>query len=239
MMPRKSKHERLSGKGAENTLDPVFAHGSPNPDRIGCPPHNVLEQLARRELPIDDAWYDHLAECSPCYREFRSLQIPEIAKASKPTSLVAAVVVVVLGIAATGYWVSQRQDRPIQIAKTSTPPQARAVPAVPAEIVDLANVRQLRGSAGGSNVPSILLVLPATEVTMHLPIGWETGAYAVTLLDGTGKTVLTSMAQATTINHRNTLTLRLETATLNAGAFRIRLRRQGESSSIDVPALLR
>src|SRR4051794_38323289 len=150
VMAGKSKHERLSAKGAQNTLDPVFAHGNPNPDRIGCPPQPVLEQLARRALPIDDAWYDHLAECSPCYREFRSLQVPQNPKTFKAGSLAAAIVVGVLGIAATGYWVSYRQDRSIQIAKTSRPPQTRPVPTAP-QVVDLANLRQSRGLGPGPN----------------------------------------------------------------------------------------
>jgi hypothetical protein len=34
-------------------IDEVFGRGNPNPDRIGCPPHDVLVALARRERPID------------------------------------------------------------------------------------------------------------------------------------------------------------------------------------------
>lgn len=237
-MGGKSKYGRLSGRSAEHTLDPVFAHANPNPDRVGCPPQQVLQQLARRELPIDDAGYDHLAECSPCFREFRSLQVPEAPTAFRAMTLAAAVVVGVLGIAVAGYWVSHRQDTPVQIAKTSTPPQADPVSAVP-QVVDLANFRQSRGLGAGPDLPTVILAVPATDLTLQLPVGWEAGRYAVTLLDGIGKTVLTSSAVATPRNQRNTLNFRLETATLTPGEFRIRLRRQGESSSMDVPALLR
>jgi hypothetical protein len=33
-----------------------------------------LIELARRDRSIFDPWYDHLSECSPCYREVRALQ---------------------------------------------------------------------------------------------------------------------------------------------------------------------
>ena len=55
-------------------IDEVFGRGKPNPDRIGCPPHDVLVALARRERPIGDPAYDHLSECSPCYLEVRALK---------------------------------------------------------------------------------------------------------------------------------------------------------------------
>lgn len=59
---------------SEDEIDEVFAGANPNPARIGCPPRDVLTAIARKELPIDDPAHDHLANCSPCYREFRALQ---------------------------------------------------------------------------------------------------------------------------------------------------------------------
>ena len=31
----------------------------------------LLQRLARRELPIGDSAYDHIGKCSPCYQELR------------------------------------------------------------------------------------------------------------------------------------------------------------------------
>lgn len=59
---------------SEDEFDELFAHGNPNPGRIGCPSREVLEALARRERPIEDPAYEHVANCSPCFREFRALQ---------------------------------------------------------------------------------------------------------------------------------------------------------------------
>jgi hypothetical protein len=54
-------------------IDQVFGRANPNPERIGCPSHEVLVALSRRERPIGDRAYDHLIECSPCYLEVRAL----------------------------------------------------------------------------------------------------------------------------------------------------------------------
>ena len=58
----------------ENEFDIVLGDAHPNPRRMGCPPQRLLIELARRERSISDPWYDHLSECSPCYREVRALQ---------------------------------------------------------------------------------------------------------------------------------------------------------------------
>ena len=56
-----------------DVIDLVFEGANPNPARLACPARDVLEQLAGRALPIEHAGYRHLAQCSPCYREFRTL----------------------------------------------------------------------------------------------------------------------------------------------------------------------
>jgi hypothetical protein len=58
----------------ENEIDIVLGGANPNPTREGCPPRRLLTELARRDRSISDPWYDHLSECSPCYREVRALQ---------------------------------------------------------------------------------------------------------------------------------------------------------------------
>ena len=58
----------------ENEIDVVLGGANPNPTRVGCPPRRLLIELARRDRSIFDPWYDHLSECSPCYREVRALQ---------------------------------------------------------------------------------------------------------------------------------------------------------------------
>lgn len=63
------------GKGGkDDEIDRLLAHANPNPQRIGCFPRDVLEELASRRQPLNAPGYEHLLECSECYREFRALQ---------------------------------------------------------------------------------------------------------------------------------------------------------------------
>ena len=67
-------HNDLGRLRRPDEIDEVFGRANPNPERIGCPSHDVLVALARRERPISDRAYDHLTECSPCYVEVRALK---------------------------------------------------------------------------------------------------------------------------------------------------------------------
>jgi hypothetical protein len=66
-----AKHK---GQGDDDEIDRVLAHANPNPHRIGCLPREVLKGLAERRQPLNAPGYEHLLECSECYREFRALQ---------------------------------------------------------------------------------------------------------------------------------------------------------------------
>src|SRR5262245_35700314 len=59
---------------ARDEIDLLFSEASPNPERIGCPSDELLAALAKRERPISDPGYEHLARCSPCYRAMRAQQ---------------------------------------------------------------------------------------------------------------------------------------------------------------------
>ena len=63
--------------GGNDVIDLVFEGANPNPGRLDCPSRRVLEQLAGRSLPIEHAGYRHLAQCSQCYREFRTMRTRE------------------------------------------------------------------------------------------------------------------------------------------------------------------
>ena len=64
----------------EDELDRVLAHANPNPRRIGCLSHDALESLAQRKQPLNSPGYEHLLECSECYKEFRVMQSGDVAE---------------------------------------------------------------------------------------------------------------------------------------------------------------
>ena len=54
---------------AENepdSLEHFFLTGNPNPHRIGCPPQEVLQSVARRKLDVPKEVFAHLEKCSEC-----------------------------------------------------------------------------------------------------------------------------------------------------------------------------
>ena len=73
-MANEGQHSDQPELAAGDDIDKVLGQANPNPTRAGCPPREVLIELARRKRPIGDPAYEHLTKCSPCYREFRALQ---------------------------------------------------------------------------------------------------------------------------------------------------------------------
>ena len=71
---RRAVLESLNGLSADALVEELFSRGHPNPKRKGCPSHDVLVSLARREPPIGDPAYDHLFKCSPCWLAVRELK---------------------------------------------------------------------------------------------------------------------------------------------------------------------
>ena len=70
--------ENQRGKGKrgkdDDEIDRVLAQANPNPGRVGCLSRDVLVSLAARRQPLNAPGYEHLLECSECYKEFRQLQ---------------------------------------------------------------------------------------------------------------------------------------------------------------------
>jgi hypothetical protein len=77
-MMAKRRDERADGDYDE--VDRVLANANPNPRRVGCLSREALESLAARRQPLNAPGYEHLLECSECYKEFRALQGGEVSE---------------------------------------------------------------------------------------------------------------------------------------------------------------
>lgn len=61
----------------------VLEKDHPNPNRIGCPGHAVLEQLAHfseEHITVEAEVIQHITECFPCFRELRAMRLKRKAK---------------------------------------------------------------------------------------------------------------------------------------------------------------
>jgi hypothetical protein len=96
-----------SGFRIENEMDLLFGRAHPNPTREGCPPPDQLRLMSRRELPIEDPQYDHLAKCSPCYQELRTLQQARARRRASVKRL-AYIAAIAVALAIVGTWLALR-----------------------------------------------------------------------------------------------------------------------------------
>jgi hypothetical protein len=99
------------GFEVDDEMDLLFGRANPNPNREGCLPVHVLKSLALRERAISDSGFEHLAHCSPCFREYRGFQQANARlKAARRTRYQLAAAAVVALLVGAGSWVWLQRD---------------------------------------------------------------------------------------------------------------------------------
>lgn len=207
----------------ENEMDLLLGRAHPNPERVGCPPREMLVSLSRRELPIGDPAYDHLSQCSPCYQEFRALQQGDAAARTSAArrKRLAYATAAVLVLAVAGSWFALRGDNG---APVSAPTVNETVPQVASlDLRPLAVTRsEEQKSAGPLEVPR-----GRVKATILLPVGSSPGVYEVRILDRDLRVRTSITASAEIRNYITTLEATLDTNGLDAGDYQLTLRREG------------
>src|SRR5438552_7263367 len=113
-MANQHQHSDRPDFNSDDDIDKVLGRANPNPTRAGCPPREVLRALSRRERPIEDPAYEHLAKCSPCFREFRAMQQGDAAElaATVRSHRIWALAAAAVGVALVGTWSILRRREP-------------------------------------------------------------------------------------------------------------------------------
>ena len=166
----------------------------PNPSREGCPNPSTLRAMAYRDrrLSLTDLPLSHVVSCSPCFQQYlRFRRTLVLVRGLQVT----AASLVVLGVLFAGIRVFQdrvgRRGEPTisqrhagqssQIAAQQPPPIAPL-----AISVNLASFSPTRGEDARNPRNAIHLPPKLVRVRFLLPVGMETGAYALRLEDSTG-----------------------------------------------------
>ena len=205
-----------SGFQIENEMDLVLGRAHPNPSREGCPPAELLQRLARRELPIGDPAYDHIGKCSPCYQELRTIQQTDAARRVASTArrrlAWAAAAVLVLSVGA-GAWLMSRGDSSgaVTVAQLDLRPYAIA-----------------RGETQPADRPLLQLPHGRVLVTLLLPTGSEPGPYDVEMRNGSTTANVVAHGSAELRDQVTSLQVNLDLAQFSRGAHQLAVRRQGE-----------
>jgi hypothetical protein len=232
--PQSAENDDLQFK---HDIDEVFSRANPNPDRIGCPPRDTLVRLARRQQPIGDPAYEHLAKCSPCYREFRSLQeVAGVSAAASRTAnrawmLAAAAALVVV---TAGTWWLTRDESNLAAPQVASAPARTSLRAE----LDLRKFAVLRSEQSTDRQEPVVVPTGVVELTLLLPVGSEPGPYDVQLLDSNLRSQSEATGAATIENFVTTIRVQLNLQNLAPGRYQLAVRRQGDSWRM-FPALVK
>ena len=195
-------------------FDEVFGRGYPNPNRVGCPPREVLVSLARRERPIGDPAYDHIKECSPCYLEGRAIQEADALQQRRRILTWAAAAVLALATG-TGGWILTTRG-----SSVDTEIQAQ---------LDLRPYAIMRGETQTTERPPLRLPRGRVLLTLLLPTGSESGPYDVEIRDSGAVSRVSASGDADLRNQVMTLDVILATGPLSPGAYRLAVRHAGDA----------
>ncbi|MCC7241471.1 MAG: hypothetical protein IT180_06075 [Acidobacteria bacterium] len=209
------------GFGAE--LDEAFRGAHPNPTRQGCPSHDVLVALSRRERPIEDPAYEHLLDCSPCYVEVRDMQRAHLmAMHDRPARRwwIAAAAAAALIVALGAWW--------FETGRSATPGTA-GTPAVMQVTLDLRPYSVTRSPTAPDAPPPLELPRGVVELTLLLPVGSEPGPYDVQVLDAGRRSLAVAQGEATIREFVTTVQIGFDLRSIPPANYELAVRRVGDS----------
>lgn len=193
----------------DEALERLYERASPNPTRAGCPSRDLLQALARRQRPVGDPLYDHLAECSPCFTEVRALQRAMASSNLRSNRVatwatLAAALVLAVG-SATWLWLAK-------------PPETTAVTA------DLTNITVSRSDQGATAPLPIALPRARISLTLLLPTGYEPGSYELNLVDSRDALQASGSGVAELRDFVTSLVVTFDLRRVPTGAYRLGIR---------------
>ncbi|MGB9457515.1 MAG: hypothetical protein WCB12_15815 [Bryobacteraceae bacterium] len=214
--------EQISNE-IQDLLQQAVLSDYPNPERKGCAGKQVVREVAARQMPVQDAAWEHITHCSPCYREFLGFRA-ELAGARKRlvrrNRIVLVTVLAAAGIAGILIWTrgSHGVEQPPVVARKIQTPVINAMVAK----VDLQPFSPARGegnaTAQSTNVAATL-ARQVVRLELSLPIGSDDGTYEVRIMDGQLRSLMSRSAATAFTDHVTTLSVTLDLSTLAPGSY--------------------
>jgi hypothetical protein len=176
-----------------------LAESFPNPDRIGCPPMDILRRLAEQPTSADLSVTEHLGSCSPCFQQYQ--QILTQTRTKKETASILqklsvhtprfVAVALVVGLALIAFsvalWISHeraivQQERDGAKINSSSNERNRVAEFSPF-ILDMTKTSQVRGTDRRDR-SALKMPRKPLHVSVYLPIGSDAGEYRMSLKRG-------------------------------------------------------
>lgn len=212
----------LTALGFGDELDEAFRVANPNPTRQGCPSHEVLVALSRRERPIEDPAYEHLLDCSPCYVEVRDMQRAHLMAMHERHVRrwwSGAAAAAVLFFAVGTWWFASGRGATTSETGTAIVTQAT---------LDLRPYSVARSPTASDAPPPLELPRGVVALTLLLAVGSEPGPYDVQLLDPERRPIAAARGEAAIVDFVATLKIELDLRRLGPSRAALVLRRQGD-----------
>jgi hypothetical protein len=214
--------EQISNE-IQDLLQQAVLNDHPNPERKGCSGKQVVREVAARQMPVQDAAWEHITHCSPCYREFLGFRA-ELADARRRlvrrNRIVLASALAAAGIAGILIWTRGShgsQTSPVVARKIQTP----GISAMVAK-VDLQPFSPPRGggnAAAQSTKVAATLGRQVVRLDLSLPTGSEDGTFEVRIMDGQLHSLMSRSASTAFTDHVTTLSVTLDLSTLAPGSY--------------------
>jgi hypothetical protein len=216
----------------------------PNPERTGCPSHEVLESFVDKPAAVSlaDLKDSHITRCRECtleLRELRRLREERLKKAASPRSLqfwvgwpgaaAAAAVCCITLILALTIWQHHRSiSRPVPLS---------------AEVVeltiDLSGDGVTRSPGAESEAPLFSLPRKIVDLDLRLPYFSPSGEYVITIARDKNDGVLRSaQAEAVADGPHTQARLRLDLRNFSPGRYYLGATKAGESTTSFYPFTL-
>ncbi len=188
----------------------------PNPDRIGCPGADFLKRLAtdRKSISLSDPALDHVANCSPCFREFAGYR--DHAKRARVTRRVA--------IATGGAFVIASGTTAFSILRRRFKQTSATAELYEDRDFDMFNDGAERGVKDGRR-QSPDLPRKRLKLRITLPFASPEGDYEVQVMGPDGATGVKASGTAHIVGGKTFLRIRLDLTRLQPDTYKLGIRR--------------
>jgi hypothetical protein len=228
-------------------LDRELAEEFPNPNRSGCPDPELLQRLARHQVPIPeiDPWIDHLGSCSECFADFNRLKLARWGSRRQRFILYGAAACILLASAGL-LWRQLSRGReistPVAGTAATNPPvvsgdrggrqdvASTGADRKPFEVMLNLTRSTTRGEKSTSGSQMIRVPARLLECRMTLPLGSSDGLYYVQVQRAVQSEVLkTGQGNATIQDGDVRLDVKLDLSNMPAGGYLLSYRHARES----------
>ncbi len=212
----------------KNAVQQAILQNFPNPERKGCPGDEVLREVAGRRRLVEDAAWQHITHCSPCYATFLEYK-DEIRRERRKRGLfilvggvVAACVLIVVSAWWAGVFPGRRAEQAAIVAENWT--------------VDLYNWDAQRGG-GLQQGREIALPRTVVRVRVILPRFSRPGTYQIAVCRSRRieSAIAENTGNATIEGPREIVTVQLDLRAVRPGNFWFVTKRESDAAGYYFP----